>query len=232
MLKRIFDIIIASLGLMVASPILAIFIFLIWIQDYKNPLYFGERVGLNKIVFKMVKIRSMVIDADKSGVESTSLSDGRITRIGLLIRKFKIDELSQLWNVLVGEMSLVGPRPNTINEVAKYSDNERKLLTIKPGITDISSIIFSDEGEILKGESNAEIAYDTLIWPWKSKFGLIYVNNNNILLDLCLIFITIICIFSRRLGLNLIQKLLIFFKTDDLLIKVASRNYSLKDFNK
>ena len=99
--------------------------------------------------FRMVKLRSMVINADASGVNSTSNTDTRITAVGRFIRKFKLDELMQLWNVLIGDMSLVGPRPNVRSETDMYTPVERKLLTVRPGITDLASIVFSDEGEIL-----------------------------------------------------------------------------------
>ncbi|VVM17401.1 hypothetical protein BSPWISOXPB_2715 [uncultured Gammaproteobacteria bacterium] len=119
-----------------------------WKQDKKSPFYMAPRVGRNNIIFKMVKLRSMVSNADSSGVDSTSANDSRITPIGHKIRKYKLDEITQLWNVLIGDMSLVGPRPNVKNETDLYTSVEEKLLLVKPGITDFSSIVFSDEGDI------------------------------------------------------------------------------------
>ena len=115
--------------------------------------------------FKLLKIRSMISNADKSGVSSTSSNDSRITSIGKIIRKFKMDEILQLINVIRGEMSLVGPRPQILSEVKMYSDFEKNLLSIKPGITDFSSIIFSDEGDILKNSSDPNKDYNKLIRP-------------------------------------------------------------------
>ena len=111
-MKRFIDFIISFFGLLVASPILMPVILLVWIQDFKSPFYGAQRVGRDEKQFKMVKLRSMVINADSSGVDSTSSNDTRITPIGHIIRKFKLDEITQLWNVFKGDMSLVGPRPN------------------------------------------------------------------------------------------------------------------------
>ena len=143
--KRIFDFIISLTGLIICSPIMIPVMVLVWLQDFHSPFYIAPRVGKNEKLFKMIKLRSMIIGADKSGVDSTSSSDSRITGIGRIIRQYKLDELSQLFNVLSGEMSLVGPRPNVRRETDLYTREEKLLLTIKPGITDISSIVFSDE---------------------------------------------------------------------------------------
>ena len=195
-MKRLFDLILASVGLIILFPIFVPVLFLVWIQDYKNPFYIADRVGLNNKIFKMIKIRSMVINADKSGVQSTSNDDSRITYIGKFIRKFKLDELSQLINVILGDMSFVGPRPNVIEEVNLYSLEEKKLLTVGPGITDFSSIVFSDEGSILEGADDPDLKYNQLIRPGKGYLGLFYVENSNLILDIKLIIITCIAILS------------------------------------
>ena len=121
----------------------------------------------------MVKLRSMIINADKNKVDSTASDDMRITRVGMMIRAYKLDELTQLINVLKGDMSLVGPRPNVQRDVDLYSETEKRLLSVKPGITDFSSIIFSDEGDILSGLDDPDIAYNQLIRPWKSRLGIL-----------------------------------------------------------
>ena len=151
-MKRLFDVFISFSGLLFLSPVLLTFMYLVYRQDKKSPFYIAPRSGRNGMTFKMVKLRSMVIDADKSGVDSTSGNDMRITPIGHKIRRYKLDELIQLWNVLIGDMSLVGPRPNVKTETDLYTDVEEGLLSVRPGITDFSSIVFSDEGEILEGE--------------------------------------------------------------------------------
>ena len=143
-MKRLLDILVAFLGLSFTSPILIAFIYLVYRQDKADPIYRAPRVGINGSEFRMIKLRSMIIFADKNKVDSTSLDDKRITPLGKIIRKYKLDELTQLWNVLVGDMSLVGPRPNVKRDVDLYSDVEMKLLTVRPGITDFSSIVFSD----------------------------------------------------------------------------------------
>ena len=139
-MKRIIDILGSIIGLIIFSPVLLITIFLIWFEDKKSPFFIAKRVGKKGRLFNMIKLRSMVVNAHKTGVESTSENDLRITSVGKLIRKYKLDELSQLWNVLLGDMSLVGPRPNVQNETKMYTKVEKKLLKIKPGITDFSSI--------------------------------------------------------------------------------------------
>ena len=178
MIKRLVDILASFFGLLIASPILLLVMFLVWKEDRKSPFYIAPRSGRNGTTFKMVKLRSMVVNADKSGVDSTSGNDMRITPIGHKIRRYKLDELVQLWNVLIGDMSLVGPRPNVKNETDLYTIVERDLLLVRPGITDFSSIVFSDEGEILEGKDNPDLAYNQLIRPWKSRLGLVYIKNN------------------------------------------------------
>ena len=171
----------------------------------------------------MVKLRSMIIGADKSGVDSTSTSDSRITPVGHMIRRYKLDEFTQLWNVLIGDMSLVGPRPNVERDVGLYTSVERDLLLIKPGITDFSSIVFSDEGEILKGSNDPDLEYNQLIRPWKSRLGLLYVKHSNLVLDVHLIFLTIVAIFSREKALQKISIVLKRYNAPEDVIHVASR---------
>ena len=148
MLKRFFDISFSFVGLVLISPLFLLFMFLVFVYDFHSPFYIASRVGRGGKSFKMIKLRSMKINADKSGVASTANDDNRITPVGKIIRKFKFDELSQLINVFLGSMSLVGPRPQVAQDVSLYTEKEKKLLTSKPGITDYSSIVFSDEGDI------------------------------------------------------------------------------------
>ena len=206
MTKRFLDITVSAIILIVFSPILTIAMLAVFFEDLKNPIYTAKRVGRNAKLFSMYKIRSMRVGADKTGVESTSSDDVRITKIGAYIRRYKIDELSQFVNVLFGDMSIVGPRPNTIKEVEKYSDEEQRLLLMKPGITDIASIVFSNEGDILRLSSNPDKDYDRLIRPWKSELAIIYINHNNVILDLVIIFGTAIAIFDRSRALKIMAK--------------------------
>ena len=230
MIKRLFDILISFLGLLIVSPILLPVMFLVYKADKKTPFYIAQRSGKNGILFKMVKLRSMVSDADKSNVVSTSDNDMRITSIGHKIRKYKFDELTQLWNVLIGDMSLVGPRPNVKDETDLYTNVEKGLLSVKPGITDFSSIVFSDEGNILKEKNNPDLAYNQLIRPWKSRLGLIYIKNQSFLLDIKLIIYTLVAIISRRRALKWVENQLILMKANTNVINISRREVKLYPF--
>jgi|TARA_B100001094_G_scaffold265933_1_gene268619 lipopolysaccharide/colanic/teichoic acid biosynthesis glycosyltransferase len=230
MIKRLFDIFISFFGLLFFSPILIIVIFLIWIEDKKSPFYITHRLGKGEKQFNMIKLRSMLVDADKSGVVSSSNNDMRITPIGHKIRKYKLDEFIQLWNVLNGDMSLVGPRPNVKDETDLYTDIEKKLLLVRPGITDFSSIVFSDEGEILEGKENPNLTYNQLIRPWKSRLGLIYINNQSFLLDIKIIIHTLVAIFSRQRALNWVVSQLKLFNVDSKVVKISKREQDLYPF--
>ena len=139
-----------------------------------------------------------------------------------------MDELTQLWNVLKGDMSLVGPRPNVERETILYTHEEKKLLSVKPGITDFSSIVFSDEGEILKGASDPDITYNQLIRPGKSKLGIFYIENQSISLDIKLCFYTVVAIFSRKNALKMTARTLQSLNAGKDLIQIASRKMPLK----
>ena len=178
----------------------------------------------------MVKLRSMIVRADRSGVDSTSGIDKRITWIGHIIRKYKLDEFSQLWNVLRGDMSIVGPRPNVEREVALYTPEEQHLLDVRPGITDLASIVFSDEGEILEGSHDPDLRYNQIIRPWKSRLGLLYVKKRTFFLDLQIIGSTVIAILWRPLALNNIRRILHEIGADERLLRVAQRQEPLQPF--
>jgi lipopolysaccharide/colanic/teichoic acid biosynthesis glycosyltransferase len=227
MSKRILDFSLSLLGLIICSPILVPIVLIVWLQDWHSPFYIADRVGKGGRIFKMVKLRSMVTNADKTGVDSTSSNDNRITGVGRFIRRYKLDELSQLLNVLVGDMSLVGPRPNVKRETDLYTKDENILLTVKPGITDFSSIVFSDEGEILKDKSDPDIAYNQLIRPWKSRLGIFYIENQNIFIDIKLIYLTFLTFISRDKALLIISQMLETMQADDELIQVALRRNEL-----
>jgi len=222
-LKRALDVVLSLVGLMIASPILLPVMFLVWRQDKHSPFYVAERVGKDFRLFKMVKLRSMVKNADTSGVDSTSVNDMRITPIGQFIRKYKLDELTQLWNVLIGDMRLVGPRPNVKRETDLYTNEERRLLSIKPGITDFASIVFSDEGVILSDQMDPDLAYNQLIRPGKSRLGLYYVENSTLRTDITLLFLTVIAVVSRSKALALNADYLKFTGAPADLVKIALR---------
>lgn len=226
-LKRLTDFVFSLFGLIITSPVLLPVMFMVWKQDRHSPFYVAERVGKDFKPFRMVKLRSMIKNADNSGVDSTSVNDMRITPIGQFIRKYKLDELTQLWNVLIGDMSLVGPRPNVKRETDLYTNKERKLLSIKPGITDFASIVFSDEGEILSDKKDPDLAYNQLIRPGKSRLGLYYVENSTFRADITLLFLTIIAVFSRNKALILNAKYLKSVQAPADLVKIALRQDTL-----
>ncbi len=222
-IKRAFDSLVAFVVMLIFSPIIGAALFLVWLHDKHSPIYKAPRIGKQGKPFTMYKVRTMVIGADKSGVDSTSSDDVRITRVGQVIRRYKVDELLQLVNVLRGEMSVVGPRPNIASEVALYSQQEIRLLSVRPGITDFSSVVFSDLGEILAGAENPNLAYNQLVRPWKSRLGLVYVDQNSFEVDIMLCVATVLSLVSRPLALGIVSGLLRRVGGSNELIRVSQR---------
>lgn len=222
-MKRFVDVGVALLGLLVVSPVLLIMMLLLLLQDGSSPLYIPWRVGRNGRPFRMFKLRSMTPTADLSCIDSTANDDTRITTLGGLIRKFKLDELPQLWNVLIGDMSLVGPRPNIQRETDLYTSDERRLLSVRPGITDISSIVFSDLGAILQGKLDANLAYNQLVRPYKSRLGLLYIDHASVWLDVRLIGLTLLNSVNRRLALKRISTIVAELGAPPELVVVTAR---------
>ena len=167
-------------------------------RDSPGPVFYrGVRVGRGGREFKIFKFRSMVVDADKSGVTSTSGGDSRITSSGHFIRKWKLDELAQLVNVVMGDMSLVGPRPEVKEFTDLYSGEEIKILTLKPGITDWASIWNSDEGGVLEGAEDPDAVYLEVIRPIKIELQLFYSKTRSFIGDLRIIFYTVRRVFDK-----------------------------------
>ena len=198
MLKRFFDIVMSFIGLIFLSPF---FLFIaLWIKvDSKGSVFYKQiRVGLRGKNFKIYKFRTMTQNADRQGGSLTVGKDNRITRSGVFLRKYKIDELSQLINVFFGEMSLVGPRPEVPEYMEYYSIKAKNIiLSVRPGITDFASINFKNENEILAKSSNPQESYITEIMPIKEKYYLNYVEQRTFFLDLKIIFLTILAVFSN-----------------------------------
>ncbi|MCG3117558.1 MAG: sugar transferase [Candidatus Manganitrophus sp. SA1] len=201
-MKRLFDFTIALSGLVLLSPLLIIVALVIKLESKGPVFYRGARVGRYGKPFKIYKFRSMVQDAERQGASSTAAGDMRVTRCGHFIRKFKLDEFSQLINVLVGDMSLVGPRPEVQKFVDMYTEEEKAILTVRPGITDWSSIKFHNEGEIIEasGIEDADEAYAKLIRPEKLRLQLKYVKERNLWVDIKIIITTVSTIVSTRMG--------------------------------
>jgi len=189
---RFFDFILSLVGLVVLAPIFIVLA--IWIKiDSKGPVFYKQvRVGQNGIDFGLFKFRSMVVDADKKGLITVGGRDPRITRSGYFIRKYKLDELPQLINVLLGDMSLVGPRPEVRKYVELYTDEQQKVLSVKPGITDYASIEYMDENEILGKSNDPEKTYIEEIMPEKIKYNMKYINNKNLFEYFKIILLTVL----------------------------------------
>lgn len=197
MLKRVFDIFFSGLGLVALFPVFVVIA--IWIKkDSDGEVFFRQvRVGLNGQLFKIHKFRTMAVNTEKqSGL--TIGDDKRITNAGKVLRKYKLDELPQLIDVFIGKMSLVGPRPEIPEFMNLYSEHDRrKILSVKPGITDRASIEMVDENEILGKYDNPRQAYIDIIMPMKAKYYIDYANNHNIWSDFVLILRTFLKIVSR-----------------------------------
>ena len=214
---NLFNFLVAFLLFIIVLPIIIIFSFLIYFEDKSNPIYLGKRVGKNFANFNLFKLRSMNITKEV-GFQSTSVNDTRILKVGRFIRSTKIDELPQILNVLLGHINFVGPRPNVKDEVNKYVKLEQKLLEFKPGITDFSSIVFSDEGQILSDSTDPDLDYNLLIRPRKNILALLYFQDRNVVSDFYIILLTVFNVFNRKLTLSLIYKFM----------KKKYRDYDLK----
>lgn len=197
MLKRLFDIVFSFSGLIITLPLFLIVVLMIKITS-PGPVFFrGERIGRNGKSFKIYKFRTMVVGAEKMGGPSTPIDDSRLTKIGKFLKKFQLDELPQLINVLKGEMSLVGPRPEVKLYVDMMTDEEKgTILSVKPGMTDIASLWNFHEGEILKGSPDPEKTYMEKIRPKKIQLQIEYVRNRSFWLDIKIILKTILKIFT------------------------------------
>jgi lipopolysaccharide/colanic/teichoic acid biosynthesis glycosyltransferase len=226
-MNRLADLLV-SLGLiLVTLPLTLPVLFLVWLEDRHRPFYIAPRVGKDGLPFRMFKVRSMVVNADRSGIDSTKSDDPRISAVGAFVRRFKIDELGQLINVLRGEMSLVGPRPQVRRDVDLYTAEEKRLMSVRPGITDLASIVFSDEGEILAGAKDPDLRYHQVIRPWKSRLALFCIDHQGLWLYLKLALLTAVAIASRDRALRGVVSILKKLGADQALIRVAGRTEDL-----
>lgn len=191
MLKRAFDIVFSLIGIFILLPFFFLFAILI-IADSGFPVFYSQkRVGKNEFDFSLLKFRTMKRDADKQGLLTVGNKDSRITNVGYFLRKYKIDELPQLFNVLSGDMSLVGPRPEVKKYVEIYNSEQKKVLNVKPGITDYASIEYANENAILAKSENPEQLYINEVMPAKLKLNLRYIDEQSFLTDLKIILKTI-----------------------------------------
>ena len=192
MLIRLLDIVLSLLGLIFLLPIFVILA--VWIKfDSQGSIFFRQiRVGKDGRNFRIYKFRTMIVNAEKMGIITIGERDPRITNSGYFLRKYKLDELPQLINVLKGEMSFVGPRPEVRKYVEMYNQEQLKILTVKPGITDYASIEYINEDEILGKSSDPEKTYIEEIMPQKIKYNMKYINNKRVIEYFKIIFLTII----------------------------------------
>lgn len=189
-MKRILDLFGSGIGLLLLLPIGLVISIIIWKEDFHSPFYLQERVGRKGVKFKMYKFRSMRIRKG-ADLQLTVGNDPRITQIGAWLRKYKVDELPQLWNVFIGDMSLVGPRPEVERYVLLYNEEQRHVLNVRPGITDYASLQYFEENRLLGESSDPERTYIEEIMPAKLKINLAYIPKAGVVEDIKIIFLTI-----------------------------------------
>jgi lipopolysaccharide/colanic/teichoic acid biosynthesis glycosyltransferase len=197
MLKRSFDILVSAIGIILLSPLLAALSMAIKTSSSGPVLYRGIRIGRGGKLFRILKFRTMVVNAEALGGSCTSDDDPRITSIGRRLRKCKLDELPQLFNVLRGEMSFVGPRPEVKQYVEMFSEEEKQILSVRPGITDLATLWDSNEGALLVGSSDPERVYLETIRPEKIRLQLEYVQKRTFLLDVRIVCSTVALVLER-----------------------------------
>ncbi len=204
---RVFDFVFSLIGIIILTPLFIIIGIMIKLNSNGNVIYKQNRVGLNNVDFFVLKFRTMFIKSDSFGTLTVGGRDPRITSIGYYLRKYKLDVLPELINVLLGQMSLVGPRPEVRKYVNLDSEDHLKVLNIRPGITDWASIIYRNENIILERSSDPENDYINIIMPDKKKYNLIYINNYNLLEYFRIIFSTIIKILIPKFEFNIVKNI-------------------------
>ena len=195
---RFFDILFSFLGLIILMPIFIILSLLIICTTKGSVFYLQQRVGKNNKDFTLYKFCTMKKGADKKGLLTVGDKDIRITKIGYFLRKYKLDELPQLLNVLVGDMSLVGPRPEVRKYVEIYNEEQKKVLQVRPGITDFASIEFRNENQLLAQSENPEKYYKEEIMPKKLEINLTYINKRSLKNYFKILFLTVVSVFWRK----------------------------------
>lgn len=196
-MKRLFDISASLIGIIILSPVLLLISLAVIINSGFPVLYKQTRVGKNNYDFKVLKFRTMFAGSDEKGLLTVGGRDPRITKVGYFLRKYKLDEFPQLINVLFGTMSLVGPRPEVRKYVDMYTEEQKKVLLVRPGITDYASIEYINENDLLAKSQNPEETYIKEVMPAKLKLNLKYINQEGLGTDLKLIFKTIGKIFRN-----------------------------------
>jgi lipopolysaccharide/colanic/teichoic acid biosynthesis glycosyltransferase len=201
--KRLTDLGLSAAAVLILAPVLLLIAVLIKAGSPGPVFYRGERAGRNGRVFRILKFRSMVVDAERKGGFSTAIDDPRLTGTGRFLRKYKLDELPQFFNVLAGDMSLVGPRPQVLFYTSKYTGDEQLILSVRPGITDLASLYFSDMDSVL-GSGDVDARYLAEVEPVKNRLRLRYVREQSYLLDIRILVETAFKLigFANITGLN------------------------------
>jgi lipopolysaccharide/colanic/teichoic acid biosynthesis glycosyltransferase len=225
MSKRLMDVSLSLVLLILAAPVILAAMIVIFAHDRGPAIYWARRVGRDGRDFRMAKLRTMTVGADLCEGPSAGRSDKRITPPGHALRRWKIDELPQLWNVLIGEMSLVGPRPSVRRGgVDRYTPEELHLLDARPGLTDLSSIVFSDQEAILEGAPDPDARYERVIRPWKSRLGLLYLRHRTLWVDIRLVALTAVAILAKRPALLGVDRILAEWGAEEDLRRVCRRD--------
>lgn len=227
---RALDLVIASIGLVLSMPFVLLAALLIWLEDRDNPLYIAERIGLGGKPFQFIKLRSI---SRKQGVRPDEIipaCDQRVSWLGHFIRASKIDELPQFLHVLAGQMSLVGPRPNVPAIVESFTAEEMRILSVKPGITDLASVVFVNLGAMLKGSNDPKGDYEKLVRPWKSRLALLYVDNQSVAMNLRILWLTALAFLHRDQALRGVAKIVERHRAHPKLIRIVRREQELAPF--
>lgn len=196
MMKYLFDRLVSLLALIVLLPLFIILVICVIIDSRGGAFFIQKRVGKNGELFDLVKFRTMFPDSESRGKLTIGSGDSRITRVGKILRKYKLDELPQLWNVLIGDMSFVGPRPEVPEYVEMYTPEQRKVLSVRPGITDEASLAYINESDLLAKSENPRESYINEIMPEKIRMNLAYLERRSFLTDLGVILRTIAVILT------------------------------------
>lgn len=224
---RLLDILGGLVGLALSAPLILIAMALIWLEDRHNPFYIAERIGAGGKPFKFLKLRSISARRGVGSDEIITADDPRVTRLGHLIRASKVDELPQFWHVLRGDMSLVGPRANVASIVASFTDEERQIISVKPGITDLASVVFLNMSKLLEGSSNPKLDYNRLVRPWKSRLALLYVRKQSLGLALYTLWLTGLAFISHKRALEGVARVVSRHKSDPKLARIVRQEEDL-----
>lgn len=224
---RLLDIVGASVGLILSLPLILVVMFMIWLQDRHNPFYVAERVGAGGRKFRFIKLRSIPHHSGVRPDEIITSRDPRVTRLGHWIRASKVDELPQFWHVLKGEMSLVGPRANVQTIVDAFTEEELRIISVKPGVTDLASIVFMNLGKVLEASENPKLDYNQLVRPWKSRLALIYVDHQSPALAIRVLLLTVLAFISHQRALEGVARIALRFKSDPKLARIVRREEEL-----